>query len=544
MKQENHLVKLPPFTVKKVVSTLSQTVDWGLINLNIPETWSITKGKGIVVLVIDTGCPCKNTGHDYIIHSDLKDCVDLGRCKSFIPDEGIEDLQGHSTHCCGVIGARDNEIGCVGYAPECTIVTYKGLNRHGSGTLEQITAALEYAADVLKPDVISMSLGSTEPYEPMHRAIQKLYKMNIPIITAGGNGGEAEGVNYPGQYEETITIGAYDINNDIAYFSAVGDKIDFAFPGVDIYSTYLNGGYSRLSGTSMATPACAGVVALLIAKHKKQEKETGVNDCKTVDQIKEHLKKYSVDAGKIGKDKQYGYGIVDVEKMLINRNCSSPINTPENPLMIPKPKKKNIFNWIFGLFRKPYKINNIEGFNGVIGSLTPILDENGHQKYNTGMLWYRITLFDYTTGKDKLTFKDKKGVEYRLDNHFETDGGSIPPCLRLLPFAHLDPFNFTRTYLYHDCAYQFGGLYIKYPGEEKFKFRLMTRKEANDLLATTLKYDNATWFDRTIINTGLKAGSMFVWDTKRKPKKQKEQRRINKISVYDKNGYLIEYNNF
>lgn len=958
MKNGKHPVTLPPFTVKRVVATLSQTVDWGLINLNIPDTWSVTKGKGITVLVIDTGCPCKSLGSNFDIHPDLKRCIDLGKCQSFIPDEGIEDLQGHSSHCCGIIGARNNEIGCVGYAPECTVVTYKALNKYGSGTMEQITAALEYAADVLKPDVVSMSLGSTVPYEPMHRAIQKLYKMNIPVIAAGGNGGEAEGVNFPGQYKETITIGAYDVNNAIAYFSAVGDRIDFAFPGVDVYSTYLNNGYAKLSGTclrgsslvytdkgpkqikdmergdivycldeknldikkdecvdvidngykqlfkittdhntiyatdnhpflimeqtviddtkirkkykrelkweelrnlkeneyvctfkqinidncnenikyindvfkekhdnisklfktknsqhqipinapvltkemcqfigayigdgyihkdkrninglagiglcirygynqqnidmpnkynelfyrsfglnmternngdlficstymanlfneiglggnvyekrlpewcfelpkemkiaiiagiidsdgwitkrgymglhlcnlsllqdivmllesigikcsniktkkqkghgfknngkeylsyyfnttqiakisnslntydnvyrnrlnkkqifekinykyasnfekelcdtniklekirkiepcgmekvyditvknhhnfisdglivhnSMATPACAGVVALLIAKHRKQEAETGKNDCKTVAQIKEHLKKYSVDVGKIGKDNKYGYGIVDVDEMLKNENCTTPITTTDPLLVISKPKKKSFLEWLFSFFKKKLKVSNIEGFNGVIGNLKPVLDDEGNQKYNTGMLWYRISLFDYTNDKDKLVFKSADGVEYQMDDHFETDGGSIPPCLRLLPFAHLDPFNFTRSYLYHDCAYQFGGLYIKYPGEDKFKFRLMTRKEANKLLSTTLKYDNATKFDRFIINTGIKAGSTFVWDSKRKPIKQREQRKLNKISVYDKNGYLIEYNDF
>jgi minor extracellular protease Epr len=321
MKTYKNPVKLPPFEVKRVVSTLSQTIDWGLFNLKIPNTWTQSTGKGIIVLIIDTGCPAKIKDGNIIVHPDLDGAVLVSQCKSFIDDEGIEDVQGHSSHCAGIVGARNNEIGCVGYAPDCMIVTYKGLDKNGSGSMDQITKALEYAADYLKPDIISMSLGSCMPDERMHKAIKRLYNMNIPVVAAGGNGGSAEGVNYPGEYDEVITIAAYNQKNGIANFSAVGDGIDFAFPGVDIYSTYLNGGYAKLSGTSMACPAAAGVVALLLAKHKKQEAETGKNDCKTVDQIKEHLRKYSIDVGVSGKDDWFGWGIVDVSKM---------IETPEN----------------------------------------------------------------------------------------------------------------------------------------------------------------------------------------------------------------------
>lgn len=251
MKSNKNIVKLPHYEVKRVVSVLSQATDWGLLNLNIPATWTESTGKDIVVLIIDTGCPVTRKDDKLIIHPDLVGAIDIDKCKSFIRSEDIEDFQGHSSHCCGIVGARNNDIGCVGYAPDCTIVTYKGLDKSGSGDMNQITNALIYAADVLKPDLISMSLGSPASDEKLHAAIKRLYDMNIPIIAAGGNGGEDEGVNYPGEYDETVTIGAYDMNDNIADFSAVGDGMDFAFPGVEIYSTYLNGRYAKLSGTCL-----------------------------------------------------------------------------------------------------------------------------------------------------------------------------------------------------------------------------------------------------------------------------------------------------
>jgi len=349
-------VSLPPFEVKNVVATLSQTTDWGLINLKIPDTWTESTGKDITVLIIDTGCPVQIKDGNLIVHPDLDGAIQLDQCKSFIDGEGIEDFNGHSSMCAGIIGARNNDIGCVGYAPNCTIITYKGLDKYGSGGMYQIAEALEYAANYLKPDIVSMSLGSTMPDERVHKAIKRLYDMNIVTVCAGGNGGSAEGVNYPGEYDEVITIAAYDKNDWIAKFSAVGDGIDFAFPGVDIYSTYLNGGYAKMSGTSFACPAAAGVVALLLAKHKKQEKETGMNDCKTVDQIKEHLRKYSIDYGVAGRDKWFGWGIVDVSKMITAQEtgdaCTGVIPQPEEE---PKKSKwQKVKDWLWLKFSKPF----------------------------------------------------------------------------------------------------------------------------------------------------------------------------------------------
>lgn len=183
---------------------------------------------------------------------------------------------------------------------------------------------------------------------------------------------------------------------------------------------------------------------------------------------------------------------------------------------------------------KPYFIGNI-------GTLTALIDENGMPKYNK-ILWHRIPLFDYSYTEPELVYIDKDGVQYEMDHHFDTDGGSIPPPLRLIPFAHLDPFNFPRAYLYHDCAYQYGGLYMKYPGEEVFKFRLMTRKQVDDMLESMLPYDGATKYDVCVISTGVSIGSPFVWDTKKKPVLQREERRKAKIQVFDRAGLLIENN--
>jgi hypothetical protein len=183
-----------------------------------------------------------------------------------------------------------------------------------------------------------------------------------------------------------------------------------------------------------------------------------------------------------------------------------------------------------------------QGFSGKPGTLTPLLDKQGRPRYQRGLMWYRIPLFDFRADPDDpCTYTDKQENQYRPDNHFETDGGSIPPGLRAIPFAHLDPWNFPRAYPNHDGAYQYGGMYIRYSWEASFKFRLMTRKEVDGIMAEWLLYDDSNWWDRRVILNGLALGSWTVWNSS-KATKQKCSRVKDHVDVYDAWGDLIEDN--
>ena len=303
---------LPTYKKNEELGSLSQRIDWGLRQLNVPSTWSVTKGEGITAMVIDTGHP---------VHPDIGDNAIEG--KNFISGEPIEDENGHQLHCTGIICAKDNQTGMVGVAPEAKCISVKALAKNGSGSYYGLAEALDYAIE-MKPDVVSMSLGGPSPSPVLHDRIKTLYEMNIPVVCAAGNTGEG-GVNYPAAFDETIAIAAYDKYGNVARFSSKGEKVEWAAPGVNIYSTFLNNGYASLSGTSMACPFITGVICLMLAKHKKQEEETGKNDCKTIPQIREHLLKYTKDKGEVGKDNSWGYGIIDVEKLIGGGDTEEPI---------------------------------------------------------------------------------------------------------------------------------------------------------------------------------------------------------------------------
>ena len=180
----------------------------------------------------------------------------------------------------------------------------------------------------------------------------------------------------------------------------------------------------------------------------------------------------------------------------------------------------------------------MNSFSGEMGNLVPLIGTDGFPTY-TKCLWYRIPLFDYRHNIPNLTYTSIINVQYQLDNHFQTDGGSIPPFVRLTPGIHLDPFNFPRAYLYHDCGYQYGGLYIKYMYDDCFKFRLMKKSDVDSLLATLLPLDGATKNDVRVIMFGIWAGSRYVWDDVKKPLEQKKNRIASGVVVHDHEGNPI-----
>ena len=307
--------KLPPIKVEEVFSTSSQTIDWGVNQLNIPKIWESTTGKDVVIGVIDTGMPN---------HKDIGDNAIEG--KSFIAGETIEDKHGHQTHCVGIICAKNNSEGMVGVAPDSKCLCVKGLSNSGSSSADSVASAIHYCIDS-KVDIISMSLGGPSPKQSIHLAIKRAYESNIPVICAAGNSGIA-GVNYPAAFQESIAVGAFDEKKKIAYFSSKGFQVEVAAPGVKILSTYINQSYSKLSGTSMACPFVAGVVALLISKLKSEGKSY------TVDGIRDLLKIHADDAGPEGKDWSFGHGIIDADGMIIGTP------DPKKPEPKPNPEPK------------------------------------------------------------------------------------------------------------------------------------------------------------------------------------------------------------
>jgi subtilisin family serine protease len=244
--------------------------------IGTPEAWEAgLTGKGVTVAVLDSGVDAG--------HPDLAGRI--ARSKSFIPGEEVADRHGHGTHVTSTVGgsgaASDGKE--KGVAPGATLAVGKVLDDGGSGSESEIIAGMEWAARDVAADIVSMSLGSTEPSDgtdPMAEAVNTLSRETGALfVIAAGNTGAPSSIGSPGAADAALTVGAVDSADQAAWFTSAGPrygdnalKPDLSAPGVGILAARSrlaegSGDYTSMDGTSMATPHIAGVAALLAEEH-------------------------------------------------------------------------------------------------------------------------------------------------------------------------------------------------------------------------------------------------------------------------------------
>jgi subtilisin family serine protease len=165
----------------------------------------------------------------------------------------------HGTHCWGIANAAtNNRTGIAGPPWNCRAPAY----RCGGGGLIALSAAISamYHAVGIGASVISLSFGGYSPYQPLNDACQYAWESGLVVCGGAGNDGTSN-IFYPANYEHVISVAASDRNDLRPYWSNYGDWIEVTAPGVDIFSTIPGLSYGTMSGTSMATPLTAGVVA-------------------------------------------------------------------------------------------------------------------------------------------------------------------------------------------------------------------------------------------------------------------------------------------
>lgn len=223
---------------------------------------------GVEVAVVDTGIDLDHPELEASIVGTY-DAIGEGGGS----DNDGDDGNGHGTHVAGTIGALFDDNGVIGVAPGVGLHAVRVLDNDGSGTIGDIVAGLEYVAKNPDIKVVNMSLGgpsdpSSGP-QPLEEAIQALEDMGVVVCIAAGNDGTNTNGYIPAGYDLGVVVSAYDayggVDNGFAEFSNFGDEVDVAAPGVNITSTWNNGDYASISGTSMATPHVAGAMAAYFA---------------------------------------------------------------------------------------------------------------------------------------------------------------------------------------------------------------------------------------------------------------------------------------
>jgi len=261
------------------------TSKWDLTRMNILDAWDIEEGSSdVIVAVIDSGVDLNHpdlvnrvmNGADFVSGGDgLGGEVDGdGMDNNF--NGWTDENVGHGTHCAGIIGAESyNGIGTAGVNINVTILPLRifPVDGDGGASVSSISSAMTYARSH-GAGVISLSLGSPYYSSTLANAVQAAVNDDVSVVCAAGNS-STDAIYYPAGHPGAIAVASIDSSDSVSYFSNYGDWVDICAPGSSIRSTYYNDTYCLMSGTSMACPEVAGVVALIRA-YKPSFSETEV----------------------------------------------------------------------------------------------------------------------------------------------------------------------------------------------------------------------------------------------------------------------------
>ncbi|MFJ7934348.1 S8 family peptidase [Sporosarcina sp. NPDC096371] len=377
-------------SIPKQFSMLKATPD-----LTTPYT-----GKGVKVALIDSGID--------VSHPDLK--VAGGICTLPKEDCAIgtpyDDDFGHGTHVAGIIAGQNK----MGIAPNVELYAIKTIDKHDVGRTTDIIAGVEWA---IKNDIeiLNMSITTNRDDPALKLMLEKAYQKGMILVAAAGNeeiGNKIDAVQYPAKYPTVIAVSAITPDKRHLFESSIGPEVELAAPGSGIISTFPKqldddgeqDGYKEMSGTSMASPHVTGIIALL------KERFPDISNTK----LRAILANAAEDIGESGRDKEFGYGLVQypvvinekpalshyVDRGKITIELSNADDTTERKLMIGDHEIKELSPGKWELYR----------FAG-----THIIDVT-------------FTNSSRTTGSDQLVIP-VKGIQYKDVNSDKWYAGQI-----------------------------------------------------------------------------------------------------------------------
>jgi serine protease AprX len=322
---EQSETSLEKMKISTTQSNAASTDAWGVDKIGAPAVWKrgIT-GKGITVAVVDTGIDATHPDLDDLDDSSsTNDPKVVGWIDYVNSKSSAYDDEGHGTHVSGTISGTGANGIQTGVAPGTKLIVAKVFDSEGSGYLSDIILGFEWAVNN-NARIISYSGGSSKHSSLFTTTINKVVAAGVVPVIAAGNDGKSGTINCPADELNSVTVGATDSSNSIAFFSSRGPvtlndktyiKPDVSAPGVSVPSTYPGGEYAEWSGTSMATPHVSGTAALILQK----------NPTLKPSEVKQKLESTAKDLGSTGKDNDYGSGLINAYKAVFGSTSSSPV---------------------------------------------------------------------------------------------------------------------------------------------------------------------------------------------------------------------------
>lgn len=302
--------------------------EWGVDRVKAQEVWGMGfDGTGVLVGILDTGVQWNHPALMEKYYGYNAETGEVNHEGSFFDPYYNQtvayDDNGHGTHVAGtILGSDANGTNQVGVAPGAKFIMAKAFDAEGYGYDEEILSAMQWIMEQ-GPDLVSNSWGGGSGIDETYRESVTNWRAAgiVPVFAAGNTDlftPQVPGtVSSPGNFPESIAIGATDINDNLANFSLLGPspygeiKPDLAAPGVNIRSSLPGSSYGNASGTSMATPHVSGVIALLLA----------ANGSLTVDQIEDILKNTARPLTNASypdtPNNAFGWGLVDAKEAVM-----------------------------------------------------------------------------------------------------------------------------------------------------------------------------------------------------------------------------------
>ncbi len=288
-------------------------------------------GTGQTVCVIDTGVDYTHTylgdGWGNIVIAGANTLQEVIVCNESNPSPCM-DGHSHGTHVAGIIASQNETY--KGVAPGAKIIAIKAMDDEGSGSSNSIIKGIDWClnnSEEFNISIISMSLGMKNLYwnniidcendnSGIATAVNAATDAGIVVVAASGNDGQFNQITAPACIENVISVGSTNKSDFISSFSNRGNLLDFLAPGQSIISTILTNNFGSKSGTSMATPAVSGAIALLNEYNQNVNSEN-----LNVSQVREILNKTK---DRIS-DENYEYPRINLmdslEHIYCNCNC-------------------------------------------------------------------------------------------------------------------------------------------------------------------------------------------------------------------------------
>ena len=312
---------------------------WGLTKINAPAAWDRTTGSpNITVAIIDTGVDLDHPELAPLLVAGT-DMVDLGPNPTPPPgfrfegdfqgrDNIPQDEVGHGTHVAGTVACLSNNgVGVAGVTWSCRLMPVKVLTRivninnpadvRGTGSAADIAAGIRWAVDN-GARVLNLSLGGTTDTRVERDAIAYAIAHGAVVVAAMGNAfQQGNPTSFPAAYPDVVAVGAINQADARAPFSQTGPHIDVSAPGVGVFSTVWDNGFTSMSGTSMASPHVAGLAALILSCNST------LTAGQVADIIRQTARPLRTNPGDPIPNNDFGFGCIDAQAA-INRACPRP----------------------------------------------------------------------------------------------------------------------------------------------------------------------------------------------------------------------------